>query len=113
MSTAWPNEVLALTWSDVDLLADPPTATITGTLIDHGRIAGQPLHRQDARKGGAPAHTVVLPRFGVDALESLVGESGMSEPVFANRDGGWMSLANMRPDVRNVLDKHAGHDSEE
>ena len=153
-------------------MADPPTATITGTLIDRGRIGGQPLHRQDARKGGAPAHTVVLPRFGVDAQVSLVGESGMSGPVFANRDGGWMSLANMRrslraalpdhlrwvtphsfrrtvatvvrdavgaelaqqqlshaklatteahylqrrtrgPDVRNVLDKYAGHDSEE
>jgi integrase len=51
---ARPNEVLALRWSDVDLLADPPTVTITGTLIDHGRIAGKPLHRQDARKGDAP-----------------------------------------------------------
>jgi integrase len=56
---ARPNEVLAPRWSDVDLLADPPTVTITGTLIDHGRIPGKPLHRQDARKGGAPRHTVV------------------------------------------------------
>jgi integrase len=44
---ARPGEVLALRWADVDLLGDPPTVTITGTLIDHGRIAGMPLHRQD------------------------------------------------------------------
>ncbi|MBO0884122.1 MAG: tyrosine-type recombinase/integrase, partial [Mycobacterium sp.] len=98
-----PNEVLALRWSDVDLLADPPTVKITGTLIDHGRIAGKPLHRQDARKGDAPPHTVVLPKFGVDALMSLVGESGLDGPVFANWIGGWMSLANMRRALRAAL----------
>jgi integrase len=46
---------------------------------------------------------VVLPRFGVDALTSLVGESGMAGPVFANRMGGWMSLANMRRALRAAL----------
>lgn len=100
---ARPNEVLALRWSDMDLLGDPPTVTITGTLVDHGRIAGKALHRQDARKGSAPPHTVVLPGFGVDAIASLVGESGMDGPVFANRDGGWMSLANMRRALRAAL----------
>lgn len=100
---ARPNEVLAMRWSDVDLLAAPPTATITGTLVDHGRVAGKPLHRQDTRKGNAPPHTVVLPRFGVEALASLVGESGMDGPVFANRDGNWMSLANMRRSLRAAL----------
>jgi hypothetical protein len=94
---------LALRWSDVDLLADPPTVTIAGTLIDHGRIAGKPLHRQDTRKGDAPPHTVLLPRFGVEALTALVAESGMDGPVFANRDGGWMSLANMRRSQRAAL----------
>jgi integrase len=76
---------------------------LTGTLIDHGRVAGKPLHRQDARKGDAPPHTVVLPRFGVEALASLVGESGMEGPVFANRNGGWMSLNNMRRSLRAAL----------
>lgn len=100
---ARPNELLALQWADVDLLGEPPTVTITGTLVDHGRIAGKPLHRQDSRKGDAPPHTVVLPRFGVDALASVVGESGMDGPVFANREGGWMSLANMRRALRAAL----------
>lgn len=100
---ARPNEVLALRWADVDLLGEPPKVTIAGTLIDHGRIEGKPLHRQDLRKGGAPEHTVLLPRFGVEALTALVGESGMDGPVFANRDGGWMSLANMRRALRAAL----------
>lgn len=98
-----PSEVLATRWSDVDLLSDPPTLTITGTLIDHGRIVGKPLHRQDHRKHHAPPHTVVLPKFGVETLAALVGESGMEGPVFANREGGWMSLANMRRALRAAL----------
>lgn len=100
---ARPNEVLGMRWSEVDLLAEPPTATITGTLIDHGRIKGKPLHRQDARKGNAPPHTVVLPRFGVEAPTTLVGESGMDGPVFTNRDGNWTSLAKMRRSLRAAL----------
>ena len=98
---ARPGEVLALRWSDVDLLADPPTVTINGTLLDHG--AAGPLHRQDARKHDAPEHTVTLPKFGVEALTSLVGESGMVGPVFATRDGGWCSLANLRRCLRDAL----------
>jgi hypothetical protein len=49
---------------------------LPGTLIDHGKIAGKPLHRQDHRTGHAPPHTVVLPRFGVEALTVLVAETG-------------------------------------
>ena len=95
--------VLALRWSDVDLLADPPTVKISGTLVDHQRIAGKPLHRQEARKGDAPTHTVVLPRFGVEAFTALLGETGPDGPVFANRGGGWSSLANMRRSLRAAL----------
>lgn len=100
-----PNEILALRWSDCDLGADPPTVTIRGTLIDHGRISGQPLHRQDKRKGDAPEHTVLLPRIGVEALEGLKSDPGATNdaPVFANRDGGWVSLANMRRSLRAAL----------
>lgn len=101
---ARPNEVLAIEWPDVDLLADPPVLTLTGTLIDHGRIEGVPLHRQDKRKHGAPSHTVVLPRFGVEALAALVADSGgLSGPVFVNRGGGLVSLANMRRALRAAL----------
>ena len=46
----------------------------------------------------------VLPCLGVEALTSLVAETGgLQGPVFANRDGGWMSLANMRRALRAAL----------
>ena len=74
MSTgARPNELLELRWHEVDLLGDPPTAVITGKLVDHGRVKGRPLHRQDYRKGGAPDHTLTLPKLAVTALAGLVG----------------------------------------
>jgi integrase len=100
---ARPSEVLALRWSDVDLLADPPTVTVSGTLVDHQRVAGKPLHRQETRKADAPAHTVLLPRFGVEAFTALLGETGPTGPVFASRTGGWMSLANLRRSLRAAL----------
>ena len=46
---------------------------------------------------------MVLPRFGVEAFTALLGETGPEGPVFANRDGGWMSLANMRRALRAAL----------
>lgn len=98
-----PNEVLSLLWEEVDLLSDPPTVTVSGTLIDHGKVEGRPLHRQPWRKGHAPAHTVILPPFGVEALTALISQSGMSGPVFVNRDGGLMSLANLRRALRAAL----------
>ncbi|MGN2640675.1 site-specific integrase [Nocardia takedensis] len=99
-----PNEVLSLRWSDVDLLADPPTMTISGTMIDHGAVKGEALHRQDERKGGAPAHTLILPRLAVEALTVLFGDAdGPDSPVFTNREGGWMSLANLRRSLRAAL----------
>jgi integrase len=46
----------------------------------------------------------VLPRFGVDALTALIADTGDLEgPVFVNRDGGWISLANMRRALRATL----------
>jgi integrase len=80
-----PNEVLAIRWCDVDLLGDPPTVTITGTLIDHGRIPGKPLHRRDARKGDAPPHTcaaAAVRRRGAHGVDRRVwhGWPGVREP---------------------------------
>ncbi|MBP2454611.1 hypothetical protein JOF57_004524 [Mycolicibacterium lutetiense] len=65
-----------------------PTVTISGTVVDAGRVAGKPLHRQDTRKGGAPPHTVSLPAFGVQVLADLYAVTGQAGAVFANRDGG-------------------------
>ncbi len=102
-----PSEVLAIEWSEVDLLGDPPTVTVTGTLIDHSRIPGKPLHRQDARKGrGTPPHTVLLPDFGVEILAKLYAITGPDGPVLKNRDGGWVSPSNIRSALREALQPH-------
>lgn len=104
---ARPNEVLSIIWTDVDLLGDPPTVTITGTLIDHGKIAGRPLHRQDSRKGDAPPHTVALPAFGVAVLTDLYSQTGSIDgPVLTNRDGGWISSSNIASALREALAPH-------
>ncbi|MBF6233961.1 site-specific integrase [Nocardia farcinica] len=107
-----PNEVLGLRWHEVDLLATPPTVTVTGKLVPSGKVEGMPLHRQDYRKAGAPDHTVILPRLAVEALTTLLGESfpdGLADgaaaerPVFANRAGGWMDLHNLRRAFRAAM----------
>ena len=46
---------------------------------------------------------MVLPRFGVEAFTVLLGQTGPDGPVFANRGGGWSSLANMRRSLRAAL----------
>lgn len=100
---ARPGEVLAIRWEDVDLLGTPPTVTVNGTVVDAGRVAGKALHRQDARKGGAPAHTVSLPAFGVAVLTDLYAVTGPAGSVLANRDGGLVALTNIRSALREAL----------
>ncbi|EJZ14993.1 putative phage integrase [Mycolicibacterium fortuitum subsp. fortuitum DSM 46621 = ATCC 6841 = JCM 6387] len=103
---ARPGEVLAIRWADVDLLGDPATVTVTGTLIDHGVIPGKPLHRQDTRKGDAPPHTVSLPAFGVQVLTELYAQTGPDGAVLTNRDGGWISASNIATSLREALAPH-------
>ncbi|MGK2868316.1 MAG: site-specific integrase, partial [Mycobacterium sp.] len=93
-------------WEDVDLLGTPPTITVRGTVVDAGRVAGKPLHRQDGRKGGAPHHTVSLPAFGVQVLTDLYAATGPDGPVLTNRDGGLVALTNIRSALREALAAH-------
>lgn len=101
---ARPGEVLAVRWADVDLLGDPAVVTVNGTVMDHDRVPGKPIHRQDSRKGGAPPITVLLPKFGVEALVDLFGRTASTEgTVLTNRDGGLVSLSNIRSALREAL----------
>ncbi len=102
-----PGEVLAIQWPEVDLLGDPPTVTVTGTLLDHGAIPGKPLHRQDSRKKDAPPHTVLLPKFGVEVLTELFGRTvSVDGPVLASSSGGWVSLSSISKQFRAALNPH-------
>lgn len=98
-----PAEVLAVRWEDVDLLADPPTAEVNGTVKDAGAIKGKGIHRQPWRKGHAPPHTVILPAFGVQALADLLAITGPTGTVLKNRDGGLIALTNIRSSLRDAL----------
>ena len=80
--------------------------TLSGTIIDAGKVAGKPLHRQDVRKLDAPAHTVVLPEFRVRVLTDLYAITGPDGTVLKNRDDGVLSLSNIRSSLREVLASH-------
>ncbi|TDZ82020.1 site-specific tyrosine recombinase XerC [Mycobacteroides salmoniphilum] len=106
---ARPGEVLAIRWCEVDLLGDPPTVTVNGTVMDHDRVPCRPIHRQDFRKGNAPPITVLLPKFGVEVLTALVSVTVDVTPdatVLTNRGGGLVSLSNIRSALREALTPH-------
>lgn len=67
------GEVLALRWSDIDMTATPPTATISGTVVRlPGKAAdGGGLIRQPHPKSDAGYRTVKLPAFARDTLMRL------------------------------------------
>lgn len=104
-----PGEVLAVRWCDVDLVSDPATVTVSGTLLDHGVVPGKALHRQDVRKGkgGPPPHTVLLPKFGVRVLTDLWEVTGSIDgPVLTARGGGYISPSNIATSLREALAPH-------
>lgn len=99
--------MLAIQWPEVDLLGDPPTVTVSGTLLDHGAIPGKPLHRQNSRKHDAPPHTVTLPKFGVEVLTELFGRTASVDgPVAVSESGGWVSLSSISKQFRAALRPH-------
>ncbi|MGK8505248.1 tyrosine-type recombinase/integrase [Nocardia asiatica] len=74
-------------WCDVDLGAQPPRITFSGTIV---RIKGKGLIRQEWTKTDSGYRTVVLPQFVVDTLRRVKAEAIENELdlVFPNRDGG-------------------------
>ncbi|MFT4088164.1 MAG: tyrosine-type recombinase/integrase [Gordonia sp. (in: high G+C Gram-positive bacteria)] len=59
-------ELLATDWADIDLTAEPPTLTVTGTLVS---VTGQGLLRQPAPKTESGWRVLQLPAFGAAVLE--------------------------------------------
>lgn len=77
------GEVLALRWGDVDLAAERPTLTVSGTLVD---IKGRGTVRQEVPKSRAGERTIFLPPFTVEALTSIQPDAPASDrPVFLAR----------------------------
>ncbi|MBY6412894.1 site-specific integrase [Rhodococcus sp. BP-252] len=92
------SEVLALTWSQLDLESAVPRITIDATLVVP-RAAGERLIRQDYRKGESPPLTLVLPEFaaaGLRVRQANQVQINPSNAVFVTATGNWVSPANIR-----------------
>lgn len=100
------GELLALRWSDIDLEADNPTATISGTLarLPGTRAAGGGLTRQNHPKTDAGWRVVKLPKFAVDTLLRLQVTSPGNEfdAVFPSSTGTWRDPHNVRRQLRDA-----------
>lgn len=105
------GEALAVTWADVDLSADPATVHIGATLVEPrkdkatGQVFVAGLRRQPLTKGGR-SRTLVLPDAAVKMLDERRKRTmwrRQTDPVFANRHGGWLWPANQRTKLRRVV----------
>lgn len=91
------GEVLALRTEDLDLRADPPTATFAGTIDKHGA-------RQPRVKTDSSYRTVVLPAFTVAALRRQIARDLPTDQdlVFPGRHGGPRRTGNVRLQLRTA-----------
>ncbi|WP_293786529.1 tyrosine-type recombinase/integrase [uncultured Aeromicrobium sp.] len=92
------GEVLALTWDDVDLDADPVTLRVTGTIRKDGS--------RGAPKTPAARRQVTLPAWGAEILlrrRVAMPAENPAGAVFATRTGTFTTPANLRDDLRRAL----------
>jgi len=89
------GEVLAVRWNDLDLSADTPTLTVSGTLV---YVRGKGTFRQPWTKSDAGYRTVSLPQFAVEVLERRRASMNSNEcdAVFPSRKGTWLTPHNVR-----------------
>jgi integrase len=90
------GEVLAIRRADVDLAADPPTVTITGTIVG-GRQQAKPKTDSSRRQ-------MILPSFAAAALRRQIGRDLPTDDdlVFPSRTGGPRSTNNVRRQLREA-----------
>ncbi|UOQ90689.1 site-specific integrase [Agromyces endophyticus] len=97
------GELCALRWDDVDLAAERPTVTISGTVV---RVPGEGIIRQDHPKTAAGHRTVTLPRFAVETLmRRRVESGGTPNPmnlVFPSTTGTLRETANLHRQWRDA-----------
>ena len=88
------GEVLALRWSDIDLSATPPTASISGTIKTE---TGKGTYRKAKPKSEASKRTIALPPFAVAVLMRRRVElpANRFNAVFATRNGTWHQVGNI------------------
>lgn len=95
------GEVLALRWVDIDMLADTPTLTVSGTIKTE---KGRGTYRKPRPKTDNGLRTLELPPFAVDMLLRRRVEQPQNRynAVFATRNGTWHQVSNMERRWRQV-----------
>ena len=101
------GEALAIRRGDIDLDADPPTVTITGTVV---HVRGKGFLRQPHPKHSRYWRTITIPSFTAAALRERLGTTGelpAEHTVFHTKRGSLMSPANVRRLWRSIRDANA------
>ena len=95
------NEVLATLRTDLDLAAQQPTLTVSGTLV---QVKGVGIVRQPVPKSDAGRRTMMLPPFAVEVLlrRMVNAPMNLNDAVFATRNGTWISAHNVRRQWRAI-----------
>ena len=95
------GEVLALRATDLDLEAERPTLTLSGTIV---YVTGKGYFRQAWTKSHAGYRTVTLPRFAIEALRRRLAAATHTTTgaLFPSRKGTWLSPANVRRQWRQA-----------
>lgn len=96
------GEMLALRWSDLDLKADDPLLTVSGTIVSGSD--GKTV-RQDAAKSATSERTLYLPKFTVSSLMDYWHElerTPDTDAIFPTAVGSWLDRSNYGARFREV-----------
>lgn len=98
------GEVLAIRRRDIDVTGPTPTIRIAGTIISRH---GEPTFRQDHPKTAKSRRIVALPSFTAEAVRRRLAVTRDPDPdslVFRSREGTPLTTANVRRQLRHVLE---------
>ncbi|SEN81322.1 tyrosine-type recombinase/integrase [Cryobacterium luteum] len=98
------GEVLAIRRRDIDITSAVPSIRLAGTIVSRN---GELTFRQDHPKTAKSTRVVALPTFTADAVRrrlAKVGSLGLDGLLFQSRDGTPLTTANVRRQLRQVLE---------
>ncbi|MFT3662457.1 MAG: tyrosine-type recombinase/integrase [Gordonia sp. (in: high G+C Gram-positive bacteria)] len=98
---ARPSELLAFRYDDLDLDADPPTITVTGTLV---ALKGTGTVRQPFAKSESGHRVLALPRFAEQVIRDRLRTRRpgvVDDVIFPGASGGYMPASSVRTEWRH------------
>ncbi|SDM94730.1 Site-specific recombinase XerD [Cryobacterium flavum] len=98
------GEVLAIRRRDIDITSAVPSIRLAGTIVSRN---GELTFRQDHPKTAKSTRVVALPTFTADAVRRRLakfGSLGLDGLLFQSRDGTPLTTANVRRQLRQVLE---------